>query len=572
MKKIFLLREYMDKYSTPGVFVEEVKNLSLSIASGETAIPVIAASTEDFTLLEAGAGIDYFEVNSWLDVTARAGGNASAVRVAMAKVEAGNPASGREIDAVTAAGETYIAFVATRQLGQAGWAETVENAKSFAKAAATEAAEKYSVKTVVEIVSAAKSHPWSLKNYMVGDADIVTFISTTLSSELTAGKAFASPVYIARNVVAAVERQSLKTAKNDTVEEGEKRSELAKLEAEIHKFLSPFAEAQTMSVLDSAKFLMQKYINAFNQSIGLNAATEDGIADLKKTMLGQSLEAFFVNGGGRAYVCKADSVGTAVGLLSDVTLLVEAGANLNKQVVARVCTEKSGIFGVLDARNVPPSSDVTSVLPTDIGENDNVAFYYPWFKSASQHDTAPSAVMAGIYAKVDAERGVWKAPANVAVQGVVPKYVVTDNQQAKLNDHTTPINVIRSFGAGTPLVWGARTGKKASPFRYIPVRRLFNAMERDIKKAMKQAVFEPNTSATWEKVRSAIDNYLHEIWRQGGLMGEKPGDAYRISIGEGVTMTATQIQQGQMIAEVAVAPTRPAEFVVLRFSEKMQSI
>ncbi len=427
----------MDKYSTPGVFVEEVKNLSLSIASGETAIPVIAASTEDFTLLEAGAGIDYFEVNSWLDVTARAGGNASAVRVAMAKVEAGNPASGREIDAVTEAGEKYIASVATRQLGQANWAEKVKPAKDLANKA---------------------------------------------------------------------------------------------------------------------------------------AATEDGIADLKKTTLGQSLEAFFVNGGGRAYVCKADSVGTAVGLLSDVTLLVEAGANLNKQVVARVCTEKSGIFGVLDARNVPPSSDVTSVLPTDIGENDNVAFYYPWFKSASQHDTAPSAVMAGIYAKVDAERGVWKAPANVAVQGVVPKYVVTDNQQAKLNDHTTPINVIRSFGAGTPLVWGARTGKKASPFRYIPVRRLFNAMERDIKKTMKQAVFEPNTSATWEKVRSAIDNYLHEIWRQGGLMGEKPGDAYRISIGEGVTMTATQIQQGQMIAEVAVAPTRPAEFVVLRFSEKMQSI
>lgn len=176
--------------------------------------------------------------------------------------------------------------------------------------------------------------------------------------------------------------------------------------------------------------------------------------------------------------------------------------------------------------------------------------------------------MAGVYAKVDAERGVWQAPANIAVQGGQVAAYMSDAHQGALNDHASPINVIRKVRNEAAKVWGARTGAKDSAFRYIQVRRLFDALERDIRRTMKRAVFEPNTSATWETVRSAIDHYLHEIWRQGGLVGTKPEDAYRVAIGKDVTMTNAEIDAGTMIAEVAVAPIRPAEFVIIRFSEK----
>ncbi|WP_445374826.1 phage tail sheath family protein [Photorhabdus tasmaniensis] len=179
----------------------------------------------------------------------------------------------------------------------------------------------------------------------------------------------------------------------------------------------------------------------------------------------------------------------------------------------------------------------------------------------------PSAAVAGAYAATDASRGVWKAPANVALNNAKPAAVITDNDQSTMNK--AGINAIRHFTGKGTLIWGARTLKDDDNWRYIPVRRLFNAAERDIKQAMRFAVFEPNSQPTWERVRSAIDNYLHQLWQQGALVGSRPQEAYFVQIGQGVTMSDDDIKQGKMIVKVGMAAVRPAEFIILQFSQKL---
>ncbi|HKH59299.1 MAG TPA: phage tail sheath family protein [Flavitalea sp.] len=188
---------------------------------------------------------------------------------------------------------------------------------------------------------------------------------------------------------------------------------------------------------------------------------------------------------------------------------------------------------------------------------------------------APSSSVAGIYASVDRDRGVWKAPANVPVSNVIgPDIKVTDSDQDGLNIDTTAgksINVIRAFiGKGT-LVWGARTlAGNDNEWRYISVRRFFNMVEESVKKATYQFVFEPNDANTWVKVRAMIENYLTVLWRQGALAGAKPEHAFYVRVGLNITMTAQDILEGYMHVEIGMAVVRPAEFIVLKFSHKMQ--
>ncbi|MBS9438191.1 phage tail sheath family protein [Photorhabdus noenieputensis] len=179
-----------------------------------------------------------------------------------------------------------------------------------------------------------------------------------------------------------------------------------------------------------------------------------------------------------------------------------------------------------------------------------------------------SAIMAGVYCATDANRGVWKAPANVVLNGISDvDERLTDDDQKEMNPKG--INAIRHFSNKGFVVWGARTLKDDDNWRYIPVRRLFNAAERDIKQAMRFAVFEPNSQPTWERVRSAIDNYLHQLWQQGALVGSHPQEAYFVQIGQGITMSESDIRKGRMIVKVGMAAVRPAEFIILQFTQKV---
>jgi phage tail sheath protein FI len=187
----------------------------------------------------------------------------------------------------------------------------------------------------------------------------------------------------------------------------------------------------------------------------------------------------------------------------------------------------------------------------------------------------PSAAVAGIYAQVDRERGVWKAPANVSVAAVIgPTTKITHREQEDLNidpNAGKSINAIREFTGKGTLVWGARTlAGNDNEWRYVPVRRLFNMIEESARKATAFAVFEPNDATTWLKVKAMIESFLYGLWERGALAGSTPKAAYFVHVGLGKTMTPQQVLEGLMIVEIGVAAVRPAEFIILRFSHKLQ--
>ncbi|MBN1480896.1 phage tail protein [candidate division KSB1 bacterium] len=193
----------------------------------------------------------------------------------------------------------------------------------------------------------------------------------------------------------------------------------------------------------------------------------------------------------------------------------------------------------------------------------------------SLNELPPSGAVAGVYAKVDSNRGVWKAPANVSIASVIGPVVKLDSkEQEDLNVDVNAgksINAIRAFSGKGTLVWGARTlAGNDNEWRYVSVRRFFNMVEESVKKSTYWAVFEPNDANTWIRVKSMIENYLIQKWKDGALAGASPDEAFYVKVGLGTTMTAIDILEGRMIVEIGMAVVRPAEFIILRFSHKMQ--
>ncbi|PZU21581.1 MAG: hypothetical protein DI622_06855 [Chryseobacterium sp.] len=187
----------------------------------------------------------------------------------------------------------------------------------------------------------------------------------------------------------------------------------------------------------------------------------------------------------------------------------------------------------------------------------------------------PSSTMAGVYAKVDSTSGVWKSPANLGLNFVeAPTEKISNRQQDALNvdpRYGKSINAIRLFVGKGNLVWGARTlDGNSNEWRYISVRRFFNMVEESVKKATERFVFEPNTANTWIRVQTMIENFLNQQWQDGALAGSKPEEAYYVSVGLNKTMSAQDILEGRMNIEIGMAAVRPAEFIVLRFSHKLQ--
>ena len=186
----------------------------------------------------------------------------------------------------------------------------------------------------------------------------------------------------------------------------------------------------------------------------------------------------------------------------------------------------------------------------------------------------PSPLMAGIYATVDNDRGVWKAPANVGVADAVGlTYKVTNEDQDGLNVDPTSgksINAIRAFTGRGILVWGARTlAGNDNEWRYVNVRRFFTMVEQSCKLASASFVFENNDANTWAKLQGMIENFLTTLWRQGALQGAKPDQAFYVSVGLGKTMTALDILEGRLIVQVGLAAVRPAEFIILQFIQML---
>ncbi|VVD60472.1 phage tail sheath family protein [Pandoraea anhela] len=186
----------------------------------------------------------------------------------------------------------------------------------------------------------------------------------------------------------------------------------------------------------------------------------------------------------------------------------------------------------------------------------------------------PAAGMAGLYTLVDNTRGVWKAPANISLNGVVSPCVnISNADQEDLNVPTSgkSVNAIRSFIGEGVLVWGARTlDGNSLDWRYLSVRRTMIMIEESLRLACKAYVFEPNTANTWVTIKSMVRNFLTSVWKRGGLAGASPDDAFQVFVGLGETMTGDDILEGLLKVTVLVAVSRPAEFIELTFQQQMQ--
>lgn len=183
--------------------------------------------------------------------------------------------------------------------------------------------------------------------------------------------------------------------------------------------------------------------------------------------------------------------------------------------------------------------------------------------------------IAGLYCKNDRERGVWKSPANMAVQGIEkPMFEVSNAEQDRLNVDAVSgksINVIRTFTGKGALVWGARTlDGNSNEWRYIAVRRFFSFAEESVKKAMENFVFETNNARTWVKIKAMITSFLVDQWKSGALMGTTMNEAFFVNIGENTT-SPTEILNGIINVQIGMAVARPAEFIILEFSHYTKS-
>jgi hypothetical protein len=228
------------------------------------------------------------------------------------------------------------------------------------------------------------------------------------------------------------------------------------------------------------------------------------------------------------------------------------------------------------ASAVAGSGDVGTLRPPR--DSSYAAFYAPWIRvpdprGPGTHLVPPIGHIAGIYARVDVERGVHKAPANEVVRGMVTidinatrkplEFPFGKRDQDLLNPRS--VNVIRDFRADRRgiRVYGARTMSSDATWRYINVRRLLLFIEESIDEGTQWVVFEPNDEPLWARVRQSVGNFLDQTWRSGALQGQKRDEAYFVRC-DRTTMTQADIDSGRLICQIGVAPVKPAEFVIFR--------
>lgn len=204
-------------------------------------------------------------------------------------------------------------------------------------------------------------------------------------------------------------------------------------------------------------------------------------------------------------------------------------------------------------------------------DSDYAALYYPWLVvadlsgAASSKNVPPSGHIVGIYNRSDAERGVHKAPANEVVSNAIGvEYSISKGEQDVLNP--IGVNCIRAFPARGIRVWGARTLSSNAAWRYINVRRLFITVEASMDAGLQWVVFEPNDNTLWAKVRRDVTSFLRGVWRSGALFGSTPEQAFYVKCDEELNPPEVR-DLGQLVIEVGMCPTKPAEFVIFRITQ-----
>jgi phage tail sheath protein FI len=253
--------------------------------------------------------------------------------------------------------------------------------------------------------------------------------------------------------------------------------------------------------------------------------------------------------------------------------------------------ERKRAFAIIDPPPQAPAFGAAGAPPEPIDDwmtglasgyslpvSQNGALYFPYLTSTDlvtgkPVPMAPSGFVAGIYAQTDSSRGVWKAPAGLATTvlntaGPVPSGVMNDPQQGVLNHDS--INCLRSFSGIGTVVWGARTlvanNQAFAQSMYVPVRRMTLFIEQTLLANLRWVVFEPNDEPLWVAIRASIEAFMLSLFRQGGLQGSTPSEAFQVKC-DATTTSATDQMNGIVNIVVAFAPLKPAEFVIVQIAQ-----
>jgi uncharacterized protein len=317
--------------------------------------------------------------------------------------------------------------------------------------------------------------------------------------------------------------------------------------------------------------------------------------------LAQAVYGFFNNGGTRCWVIRIPSAADA--LTADLTQALQKlesidevaiiaaplppdtpaqALNAAQEALVTHCQKMEDRVAILDSGrditndNLVVTADATGIWRPQANPSGYGAFYFPWIlvadplsaQAGGRVAVPPSGHLAGIYARSDAERGVWKAPANEVILGALDvRYPVSKILQGSLNP--VGVNCVRSF-SGTIKVYGARSlasDPQGDPeWQYVSVRRLVNFLRESIDAGTQWAVFEPNAADLWSKIRRNVGAFLNSQWAAGALVGATPQQAFYVVCDE-TNNTPDVQEQGQVVADIGVAVVRPAEFVIFRLSQ-----
>jgi len=287
---------------------------------------------------------------------------------------------------------------------------------------------------------------------------------------------------------------------------------------------------------------------------------------------------------GYAGLAIADSV-TIVAVPDLITISTRQDGSLDEDTYLSVsaqlidfCEASGTMMAIVD---VPPGYNATQALDFRARLGRDSAFgtlYYPQLvlnnplagpgaANGERYLTVPaSGHVAGVWARTDGSRGVWKAPANENIRGMVRLEAdVTAGEQDLLNPEG--VNCIRAFGSFGTRIWGARTLAKTDPsWRYINVRRLFNFVEESIRRGTRWAVFEPNDQDLQERVKRNTSSFLRGLYRQGALVGQVAEEAFYVTC-DASNNPRSSVDEGKLIVEVGISPVKPAEYVIFRISQ-----
>jgi phage tail sheath protein FI len=361
-------------------------------------------------------------------------------------------------------------------------------------------------------------------------------------------------------------------------------------------------------------FVISESADLFSEPVLLNRSNEFDARFEKKhlpngTYLADAVHGFFSNGGARCYVVVAgyrerdtdgsnektfrkalDSLASLTDLdviaAPDVMMLLPAAEAVKRMQIEMLkhCQEHGNRFAILDAlpKDISTVIEQRNHISKGLREPVNGALYYPWLVLPEQPESRslrnnrkrmlpPSGHVAGIFGRSDARVGVFKAPANEEIIGAMdlcvgkPEEFKEININNQLQDQLNPegINCLRAFPGRGIRVWGARSLSREQDWRYVSVCRLVITLRRWIDINMTWATFEPNTPQLWVRIHRELTVYLTDLWRAGALAGATADEAFQVKC-DSETNSQEVIDAGHVMTDIALAPGRPAEFVIVR--------